>query len=167
MMQAYKSSSLYNKYVRQQASEAFQSKSIGVASYEKIVQAHSFDLYTPNYFIRIALGLLTIVAVLFSTLLIWLISGKSGDNATVALLMLTAIICYSALELFVRSKQYYNAGIDNVLMCSVVVYILSAFLINDYANSYIITSVFMLILCLWLCIRFTDALMATLSCCSL
>ena len=167
MMQAYKSSSLYNKYVRQKASEAFHSKSISAASYEKIVQAHSFDLYTPNYFIRIALGLLTIVAVLFSTLLIWLISGESGDNATVALLMLTAVICYTALELFVRSKQYYNAGIDNVLMCSVVVYILSAFLINDYANSYIITSGFMLIICLWLCIRFTDAFMAMLSCCSL
>ena len=166
-MQAYKNSSLYNKYVRQQASEAFRSKSISAASYEKIVQAHSFDLYTPNYFIRIALGLLTIVAVLFSTLLIWLISGASGDNATVVLLILTALICYTALELFVRSRQYYNAGIDNVLMCSVVIYILSVFLINDYANSYIITSVFMLILCLWLCIRFTDAFMAMLSCCSL
>src|SRR5678809_941796 len=123
MTPAYKNSYLYNKYVREQASEGFHGKSISAASYEKIVQAHPFDLYTPNYFIRIALGLLTIVAVLFSTLLIWLISGESGDNATVALLILTAVICYTALELFVRSKQYYNAGIDNVLMCSVVVYI--------------------------------------------
>ena len=167
MTPAYKNSSLYNKYVREQASEGFHGKSISAVSYEKIVQAHPFDLYTPNYFIRIALGLLTIVAVLFSTLLIWLISDADNDNAIVVLLVLTAGICYTALELFIRSKQYYNAGIDNVLMCSVVIHILSAFLINDYANSGVITSSCMLLLCLWLCIRFTDAFMAALSYCAL
>jgi hypothetical protein len=41
-MQAYKNSSLYNKYVRQQASEAFRSKSISAASYEKIVAGTFF-----------------------------------------------------------------------------------------------------------------------------
>jgi hypothetical protein len=167
MTQAYKKSSLYNKYVREQVSEALQGKSVSVESYEKIIQAHPLDLYTPNYFIRIALGLLTIVAVLFSTLLIWLISDADSDNASVVLLALNALICYTALELFVRSRRYYNAGIDNVLMCSVVIHILSAFLIKDYPGSDVITSSFMLLLCLWLCIRFTDAFMAMLSYCSL
>jgi uncharacterized membrane protein YgcG len=167
MMQAYKNSSLYNKYVGQEASEAFHGGSISAESYEKIVQAHPFDLYTPNYFIRIALGLLTIVAVAFSSLLLWLISGISGDNVAVVLLVLNALICYMALELFVRSKQYYNAGIDNVLMGCVVINILSAFLFNDYANSDIITSGCISLLCLWLCIRFIDAFMAMLCYCSL
>lgn len=166
-MQAYKHSSLYNKYVREQASEAFHDKSISTASYEKIVQAHPLGLYTPNYFIRIALGALTIVAVLFSTLLILLISDADGDNAFVALSVFNALICYASLELFVKSKQYYNAGIDNILLCSVIICMLTAFLINDYANSDVVTSSFMLLLCLWLCIRFTDACMAILSYCSL
>ena len=166
-MQSYKNSSLYSKYVRQEASEAFHGGSISAGAYEKIAQAHPLDLYTPNYFIRIALGLLTVVAVVFSSLLLWLISGVSGDNATVALLVVNALICYAALELFVRSKQYYNAGIDNVLMCCVIINILSAILVNDYANSYIVASGCISLLCLWLCIRFTDAFMAMLCYCSL
>jgi len=167
MMQAYKNSSLQNKYVREQASEAFHGKSISAASYEKIVQAHPADLYTPNYFIRVALGLLTIVAVLFSSLLIWLIFRADSDNAFVVLFVFTALLCYASLELFVGSKQYYNAGIDNVLLCAVIVCMLSAFLINDYPNKDVITSCCMLLLCLWLCKRYTDAFMAMLCYCSL
>ena len=167
MIQAYNYTDLYNKYVREQALEAFQKKGISTESYEKTVQAHPFDLYTPNYFIRIALGLLTIIAVLFSTLLIWLVTGTSNDGAIVVLFVFTACICYAALELFVRNKKYYNAGIDNVLMCFTIICLSGAFLVNDYSNSYIVTSGFMILFCLWLCIRFTDAFMAILSCCSL
>jgi hypothetical protein len=167
MMQAYNNTTLYNKYVREQALEAFHREGISAETHEKIIQAHPLNLYTPNYFIRIAIGLLTIVAVLFSTLLLWLISGASGDNAFVVLFILSAVIWYIALELFVSSKKYYNAGVDNVLMCFTIIYLLSAFLINEFTNSYIITSGFMLLFCFWLCIRFTDAFMAILSYCSL
>jgi uncharacterized membrane protein YgcG len=167
MMQAYSYTNLYNKYVREQVLEAFQRKGINRETYEKTVRAHPFDLYTPNYFIRLALGLLTIIAVLFSTLLIWLVTGASNDDATVVLFVFTACICYAALELFAGNKKYYNAGIDNVLMCFTIICLSGAFLVNDYSNSYIVTSGFMVLFCLWLCIRFTDAFMAILSCCAL
>ena len=166
-MQAYNNTGLYNKYVHEQASEAFHNKGIPAETYDKIAAAHPVNLYTPNYFIRIALGVLSIVAVLFSMLLVWLITGASGEGGIIALFVISALLCYTALELFVRSKQYYNAGIDNILMLSVITCMLSAFLINDFTNSYIITSGFMMLLCLWLCIRFTDAFMAVLSYCSL
>jgi uncharacterized membrane protein YgcG len=48
-------------------------------------------------------------------------------------------------------------------MCCTMICMLSALLINDFANGYIVTSGFMLLLCLWLCMRFTDAFMAILS----
>lgn len=165
-MQAYSSSSLYNKYVNEQASEAFYKQAIGADSYRKILQAHPVNFYTPNYFIRIALGILTIVAVFFSVLLMWLISGASGDAAFFILFIFSAIVCYTGLELFVKSKHYYNAGIDNVLMCLTTVFMLSAFLI-EFPNAYISISACMFILCLWLCLRFIDGLMALLSYCAL
>src|SRR5215212_1114718 len=111
-MQAYKHTDLYNKYVVEQASEAFRRQGISAETYDKIVQAHPVNLYTPNYFIRIAIGLLTIVAVLFCTLLMWLLSDATSDSGFAALFILSAVMCYVALELFISSKQYYNAGLD-------------------------------------------------------
>ena len=86
-MQAYNYSDLYNKYVDEQATEALQTACISNESYNRILQAYPSKLYTPNYFIRIALGLLTIVAVLFSGLLLWLLFciRHSCDNNTINL----------------------------------------------------------------------------------
>ena len=84
-MQAYKNSDLYNKYVSEQATEALQTGCINNESHNKILRAYPCKLYTPNYFIRIALGLLTIVAVLFSAIvtvaLIFCIEHSCDNNA--------------------------------------------------------------------------------------
>ncbi len=162
-MQAYKYNNLYNKRVQQKASEAFEAQSIDAEAYKKILEAHPSALYTPNFFIRIALGLLTIVAVLFSGLLVWLISGASNDYAFVALFMFLCIAYYTALELLISTKQYYNAGVNNVLMCCSIIFLIAAFFTEDFANNDILTSAVMALFCLWLCIRFTDGFMAILS----
>src|ERR1044071_5122327 len=106
MMQAYKTGDLYNKYVQEQASEAFFAGSIGEDSYRNILKSHVSTLYTPNYFIRIALGLLTVVAITFSGMLLGLMFGISGMLGSIALLTVFAIINYLALELFVKEKNY-------------------------------------------------------------
>jgi hypothetical protein len=164
-MQAYNKTDLYNKYVQQQAAEALQTACISNESYNRILQAYPCKLYTPNYFIRIALGLLTIVAVLFSGLLLWLLSSASGTHAITTLLIFLTVICYITLELIVKSKQYYNAGIDNVLMIMVVVFAVSAFLISDFKTSPLVISSVIMFIALWLSIRFTDAFMGMVSYC--
>ena len=162
-MQAYKKEDLYNKLVQQQSSNAFEAQQISADTYKSILAAHPSALYTPNFFIRIALGLLTIVAVLFSSLLIWLISGADHDDAFVILSLFLSLASYAALELFVHSKRLYNAGVDNVLMCISILFLIAAFLTEDYANNNFITSLVLMLYSLWLCIRFADAFMAGLS----
>ena len=164
-MQAYNKPDLYNKYVQEQATAALQTTCISNGSYNKILQAYPFKLYTPNYFIRIALGLLTIVAVLFSGLLLWLMSSASGTPAIITLLIFLAILCYITLELLVKIKQYYNAGVDNILMIMVIAYIVSTLFIFDYEISWLVISSVTTVIALWLCIRFTDAFMAIVSYC--
>ncbi len=166
-MQAYNKTDLYNNYVKAQAAEALQTSCINNETYNKIQQAYPSKLYTPNYFIRIALGLLTVVAVIFSGLLMWLVSSASNDASIKTLLILLAIICYIVLELLVKSKQFYNAGVDNVLMCMVIIFTISAFFISDFHTPWLIISSVTFIIALGLTIRFTDAFMAMLAYCCL
>jgi len=161
-MQAYNYNDLYNKYVIDQATDALQTGCVHNESFIKIKEAHPVKLYTPNYFIRIALGLLTIVAVVFSGLLLWLISSASEDASIITLLIILAAICYVVLEVFVQKKNYYNAGVDNALMFMVLLFVTSTFFIPDNVSWILISGIVMLI-SLYLCVRFADAFMAILS----
>ena len=66
-----------------------------------------------------------------------------------------------------KRKQYYNAGVDNVLMIMVIAFIVSAFFISDYETSWLVISGVTMVIALWLSIRFTDAFMAMVSYCCL
>ncbi|MEO7562158.1 MAG: hypothetical protein ABIT07_06145, partial [Ferruginibacter sp.] len=122
-MKAYSSSDLYSRIVQEQASAAFLAACIDEDSYKKILLSHSSKLYTPNYFIRIALALLSLVAVLFSAILLGLMFDTNSSTAFILLFLFMAFICYLCLELFVKNKYYYNAGIDNFLMLATVIFI--------------------------------------------
>lgn len=162
-MTAYPTTDLYNKYVQEQASEAFMQKCIDETVYSKILEKSVHTLYTPNYFIRIGLALLTAVAILLSMVLIWLVTSASSDEGIIALLIFFALICHGLLEFMVKLKKYYNAGIDNILQAATVLFIISAFLVNDFNSSYEVISCITMLVCLWLTIRFTDAFMAIAS----
>ncbi|CAN5638037.1 hypothetical protein BH10BAC2_BH10BAC2_29150 [soil metagenome] len=159
-MTAYPTTDLYNKYIQEQASEAFMQKCIDETVYSNILEKSAHTLYTPNYFIRIGLALLTAVAITLSMVLVWLMTSASSDEGIIALLIFFALICYGLLEFMVKLKKYYNAGIDNILQAATVLFIISAFLVNDFDSSYEAISCITLLVCLWLTIRFTDAFMA-------
>jgi hypothetical protein len=161
-MQAYNYSDLYNNYVEAQASDALQTGCIQKESFVKIKEAYPVMLYTPNYFIRIALGLLTIVAVVFSGLLLWLISSASEESSIITLLVILAVFCYAVLEVFVQKKKYYNAGVDNILMAMILVFVISSFLVTGNISWIIISGITMLIT-LYLCTRFADSFMGVVS----
>jgi hypothetical protein len=162
-MKACNTTDLYNKYVQEQASEAFHTVCISDETYKNILVAHRYEIYTPNYFIRIGLAVLTIVAILFFALLVGLLFNISGSGSLFFFLFFLALICYTTLELLVKQKHYYNAGVDNILMLATVIFIVSAFFIEDYSDQFLIITVIVVIICLWLSIRFTDAFMAMIS----
>ena len=160
-MQIYKSTQLYNRYVQEKASEALGEHLLSTESFQKIKDAYPDTLYTPNFFIRVALALLTAVAVLFSAglfgLMLW-----SSDGSIISSLVFMAFICYAALELFVQKKSFYNAGVDNTLMVAILTFIAGAFFVDDFGFNIRLLSAVMILLCGWLCLRFTDAFIAVL-----
>ena len=106
-MQIYKPSQLYHRYVQEQASGAVEEHLISDNSFQKIKEAYPDTLYTPNLFIRIALALLTAVAVLFSAALFGLIFWSSASS-TISSLVFLAFMCYATLELFVQKKNGFT-----------------------------------------------------------
>jgi len=160
-MQIYNPSQLYNRHVQEQASEAVEEHLLSGDSFLKIKEAYPDSLYTPNFFIRIALALLTAVAVLFSAGIFGLMFWSSDESIIISLVFL-ALISYAALELFVQKKWFYNAGVDNTLMVAIPVFIVAAFFVADFSFDTRLLSAVMILLCGWLCLRFTDAFMAVL-----
>lgn len=158
-MTAYPTKDLYNKYIQEQASEAFMQKCIDETTYSNILEKSAHTLYTPNYFIRVGLTLLTAVAIILSMVLVWLVTDASSDEGIMALLIFFALVCYGLLEFMVKLKKYYNAGIDNILQAATVLLIVSAFVVNDFDTSYETISCITMIVSLWFAIRFTDAFM--------
>jgi hypothetical protein len=161
-MLAYNRSELHSRYVKEEAEEAFTTFRINEESLVKIIAAYSDNLYTPNYFIRIAIGLLTLVAVVFSAALLFLLMGYVSPGGLITLFIILAIVCYLVLEIFVNAKHYYNAGVDNVLQFCSVLFIILAFYANEFnTDSMTISAVAMLAGAL-LCLRFADSFMAML-----
>jgi len=159
-MTAYKKEELNNLLVHETAREAFYEGLIDEATYTNILQRHPGTLYTPNFFIRLGLALLTIVIGLATLILfaLFLFSGNSGEGAYTVLLVMLAIISYIALELLVNAKKYYNAGTDNVLMLLTVGFTWGAYAFSGPAFNYWATTV-LCVISAWLCYRFTNGLM--------
>lgn len=162
-MTAYGKDNLYNRHIQQQAAIALDNNLIKEGSFVKTCEAFPARLYTPNFFVRIGLGVLSVLAILFSTILIGAISSASSDAAYVTLAIFLALLCYALLEIFVASNKYYNAGIDNILLASMVIFVVIAFNIIDYSGQYQLTTAFSAALCCWLAIRFNDGFMSGLS----
>lgn len=162
-MLIYSKKDLYNRHVQEQASEAFLTGNLRKESYTNILSAHSSAFYTPHYFIRIALGLLAVVAIVFSALLLGLFFQPSSSQALVLSFFFFGLSIYIVLELLVSSKKYYNAGVDNLLMFFSAFCIVSAFVVNTHSNQNIIVSAVAFAVCLLLCARFADSFMAALS----
>jgi hypothetical protein len=163
-MTAYPENELFNGDVRSQAHKAFDASEISKESLHKIEEAYPCKLYTPHFFIAFALGLLTTIALIFAGFLAWLLTSAESSGGIAALCVFMSALCYVLLELMVKSKKYYNAGVDNVLMFFILVFSAGIFLSNFENTSWILFSGMLMLVAAWLCIRFNDAFMAVLSC---
>ncbi len=158
-MHSYSATDLTNQYIQQEADEAFDIGILSKDSNEKIKTAYPSKLYTPNFFIRIALSLLCIVCVTFAAALFFLITYSSSDDIITGVVFFMFLICYGLLEYFVKRKKYYNAGIDNTLQVFTIIFFAGMFFNNSYANQDVWICITILIPAIWLCTRFTDSFM--------
>ncbi|HEV2483001.1 MAG TPA: hypothetical protein VGS79_25225 [Puia sp.] len=161
-MIAHNPRSLDNRDIWQQAAGALDNGVIAGEEYHRIREAYPFELYAPNVFIRIGLFLLTALAVACGVGLSELIAGWNNG-----LLILWSLICYCSLELFIRRKRIYRAGIDDALlwMATLLLFYGVILLIPRVPDN--LSSGLILLLATWGMLRYADRVMALVAYCAL
>jgi hypothetical protein len=162
-MHSYKAGDLYNFYLQQEADEAVDTGILSNESNEGIKKKFPCNLYTPNFFIRIALSLLCLLCATFATALLFLILDPSSDTALPVVFFFMFCVCYGLLEYLVKQKNYFNAGIDNVLQVFTIIFFAGMFIIGSYTYQDLSVSLAVWVCAIWLCIRFTDSFMALIA----
>lgn len=162
-MIAYSKTWLDNLHLQEQAAEALASQCITEAEQAAIKARYPVGFYTPNFFIRIGLFVLTGVVACFTLGIFFLFAFSSSNmDSPIGLLFFMAILSYAMLELFVREKRHYRSGVDDALLWATVIFFVSA--LNFFLHIHL--AVYALLvgaLAGYLALRFADALASGLA----
>ncbi|MGO4288502.1 hypothetical protein [Chitinophaga sp. RAB17] len=154
-MLAYNSNTLDNLEIKEEAEIALRKDCIDVATYKAIEAAHPVNFYTPNPVIKIGLFILTVIIVCFSLGLLTLMTldALRSEKGFAGLCIFAGIACYVALELFIREKKLFRAGVDDALLWGAVLLFISSLVAYDF-DHVSMTS--------WCLVTFIVTLLATL-----
>ncbi|MRG44279.1 hypothetical protein GFS24_04095 [Chitinophaga sp. SYP-B3965] len=164
-MIAYNKTDLENSWIQQDAKDACLKECITKEENKNIKAQYPTGLYTPNIFIRIGLFLATVVVGIFSLGLISLIMASSLSEETFGgISIFFALVCYGCLELIVKEKKHFGAGVDEALMWMAGGLMLTGFLLLSDGNfDNVALYVLVFLLGGFFALRFLDSLMAVVS----
>lgn len=161
-MIAYNTTWLENLAAREELEDALAAGLIGEEEKRQADSLFSVGFYSPNYFIRVGLFILTIVIAAFSLGLLLLVLLTGYEDNFGGLLLFFGILTYAALEFFVRIKHHYRSGVDDALLWISGICVVSGINvmadISPGANALII-----FILALFFMLRFADMAMAAIA----
>jgi hypothetical protein len=157
-MIAYKPGAFYHRHIQSQANEALEKSVIDKAAYDRIAEAYPGILYTPNFFVRLGLFLLATLAVACGAGLLMLISS-GGEYAIRVMAVFAGLCVFGALEMFIRSRSPFRAGLDDGLVYSAVCLVYFGIVIDAGGIGPSLECLILLVITLVCCIRYVDALM--------
>ena len=162
-MIAYNKKWLSHQVARQQIDQAAATGCISAEEYKNATALYSTGFYTPNYFIRIGLFILTNIIASFSLgfLSLLFLSG-ANENTPAVICILFGSITYGALEIMVRQKYHFQSGADDALLWMSASFLFSGINllgnISPTANAWLI-----FIIACFCTLRFADMLMAAVT----
>lgn len=125
-MLAYNKNALYNLFVRNQTSEAYENGAVTQEEYAAVLAKYPSQFYTPNFFIGIALFLLTVIILIFSLgIFALMLLGNGSDSMITSLAIFFSVICFIVVEVFIRQRRHYHSGVDTALLCGAVILLIS------------------------------------------
>ena len=107
---------LDNQLKKEETANAFFSNYITHSEKEKIENLYPIGFYSPNFFIRIGLFILTVVIAGFSLGLLALLFIDNIDSSFKGIILFFGLAAYGMLEFFVQSKKHYRSGVDDALL---------------------------------------------------
>jgi hypothetical protein len=163
-MIAYKRTWLDNLYIHHQLDDAFHEQYISKEEMETCKKNYMVGFYSPNFFIRIGLFLLTTIIFIFAygLFLLLLFSAGSNDAGGGVMCVTFGVIAYVVLEFMVR-KNHFRSGVDDALLWIAAVLIVTG--INIWTNiSSVGNAVLIFAIASYLSLRFMDAVMSAVAC---
>jgi len=115
-MIAYNNSWLNNLLIQEEAKQAYHEGSLDKEELDRINLNYPVHFYTPHFFIRIGLFVLTTVILIFSFGIFALLFLDSIGHAIGGLAIFFALFAYAALEYMVWEKKHYQSGVDDALL---------------------------------------------------
>lgn len=160
-MIAYNQQWLEHLYIQNQARESFKRDCITEEERKQIKIKYPASFYTPNFFIRAGLFLLTGIVLSFSLSLLFLMFLGEIDKAGKILCFISGILNIVVLEYFIREKRHYRSGIDDALLWGGILFLFGATNI-DTSYSYFTYTIIFFLLTLTAAVRYADALVAVI-----
>lgn len=160
-MLAYNSTTLDNLEIKEEAEKALRKNCIEVSTYKAIEAAHPVNFYTPNPVIKIGLFILTVVIVSFSLglLTLMMLDALRNEDGFAGLCIFAGLVCYGALEMAIREKKLFRAGVDDALLWGAVSLICSSMAIAGHVSATTVCFVVCFVTLL-ATLRFADMVMA-------
>src|SRR3954464_11992526 len=112
-MIAYNKQWLANLQIAEQAEQALEANCITKEEQGKILAAYPEKFYSPNFFVRIGLFILTCIIVFFTLGLVSLMIFSTIENESLAAVFIVyGLLVYAGLE-FMVNKRHYKSGVDD------------------------------------------------------
>lgn len=163
-MTIYNKTTLHNIFIKKQAAQAYAEGYLDKETLGKISAEHPSDLYTPNVFVSVGLGLLTSLVVLAATGIFFLLFNSIQSP----LMFVMALACYAAIEMITGSKKHFSSGVDKVLMAAAAIFFISGLeLLFHSSNPDTWLSFVLFFISGWFAIRFVDVIAACVAAISL
>jgi hypothetical protein len=168
----YNKTWLKNLIIQDQMNASAAAGDLSKEEFKNIETAYPVGFYSPNIFVRTGLFILTCIIALFGGCFLSYLFWGSGMVDSGGWILFLGLISYIALELVVKNKHHFRAGTDDALIwisgglfCVAFVWMTARY--NWYSGSYNASLLppipivsFVILLSLYLTLRFTDSLMA-------
>ncbi|MET3981076.1 hypothetical protein ABIB62_003595 [Mucilaginibacter sp. UYP25] len=145
--------------------------SITPEEFTAIRSAHPYYFYLPRLVIRVGLFILTLIIASFGTGLLSLLGLSTHMIESPGWPIFLGIVCYAALEFFVRERSYLQSGVDNALLyysaCLFgggLIWMISKMYYS--AGDNLLCAILICLMCVYLTLRFADMLTTLTACAS-
>lgn len=160
-MIAYNKTWLDNILIRADVASAFEKNLISETDKIIIENENPVGFYSPNYFTRVGLFILTYIIISLTVGLIAILNMDNHNNYGILFIFLS-ILTYIILELIIRYKNHYRSGVDDALIWLSGIGFITG--INLLMEQTLLVDVFIVFLmALYFFFRFANALMAIIS----
>jgi uncharacterized membrane protein YgcG len=167
-MIAYNETWLANIRVQNILKKELSRGSITEDEFSAILAKYPVLFYSPAFFVRVGLFILTCVIVLFADGLLSLVFMSTGLIEASGWPIFLGLLSYASLEFIIATKNHFRSGVDDALLflAALQLTVGVAILLYGGAENYLALSIIVFPLCLFFTIRFSDMLMAAFCCCA-